>query len=207
MPSRTFTKKGKLNAAARQEINATASNRIIEKTASGENCGIAFARITKMLGMGRATCRITCGDATRELQVRIPPKFGRPGATPITANSVVGIFVGKDFDPTEKTFHTEHYDVSAIFTPRQIRELAQARTIPTWMLKSVDEIANGVTVATVDEEAGFEWAADSDSEDTLTETHALTRTQLRDAKKAADKPKTVRPSTVEEDEDDFVDSI
>lgn len=206
MPSRTFTKKGKLNAAARQALNATASSRILEKTAMGKNEDTCFARITKMLGMGHAVVRISSGDSTKELPVRIPPKFGRRGATPITLNSVVSIFVGKDYDPLVKSLNTEHFDIIAIFTDRQARDMVLGDTIPSWMLRSVDEISSGIKVAIVEDE-GFEWDATPEGEDALTGSQALTKAQLREAKKTAGKA-ILEAHRSKVDEDDFdVDDI
>jgi hypothetical protein len=129
---------------------------MVERAIVGTSEDTVFARVIRMLGFGQVRAIISTRAGTRELTVRIPHnKFGKRGATPITTNTIITIFVGKDFDPMEKC-RGEHFDLTAILNDRQAHELVQRRCIPSWMLKNCDEILNGVSRQEVEEE-GFEW--------------------------------------------------
>jgi len=136
------SKKGRLSGTARKEINFTASSEAVAE--AGTNAEIAFARVTRMMGMGHVNVLIPTSHGTRELTARIPNKFGKRGATPITINSVVSIFVGSEFDPNVKTRSTEHFDITSILSDKQTYELFKRGCVPEWMLKSPDEVASGV---------------------------------------------------------------
>ena len=197
MPSkRNATKKGRLNGNACKELNTNASSKAVERTILGTNEDTVFGRVTRMLGFGHMRVLVQGSAGTRELSVRIPKgKFGKRGATPITTNSVVSIFVGKDFDASAKVYGAEHFDVTAIMDDRQVRDLVSRRCLPSWMLKSVDEITSGVPTTT--EEEGFEW------EVTEEVGNAMTKKELREAKKTQGK----QEADAEESLDDMIDSI
>lgn len=139
------SKKGRLSGTARKELNGKASASVVDGAIFGTDDATAFARVTKMLGMGHISVLIPTSRGTKELTARIPNKFGKRGATPITINSVVSIYVGEDFDPLEPLRSTEHFDITAILSDKQTYELCKRSIIPAWMLKSPDEVASGVT--------------------------------------------------------------
>jgi len=156
MPNRNHTKKGRLSGTVCKELNNCAAAKMVERAIVGTSEDTAFARVIRMLGFGQVRAIIPSRVGTREVTVRIPHnKFGKRGATPITTNTIVAIFVGKDFDPMEKC-RGEHFDLTAILNDRQAHELVQRRCLPSWMLKSCDEILNGVSRQEIEEE-GFEW--------------------------------------------------
>lgn len=179
---RNHSKKGRLSGTACKELNANASSKMIERTVVGTNNDTVFARVTRMLGFGHVRVLIPTTNGTREMDARIPHnKFGKRGATPITMSSVVAIFVGADFDPTIKARGTEHFDITAILSDRQVRELVLNKFIPSWMLKTADEITSG-SLEQVDEEEGFDWDI-SEMDHTP---NAMTKSELRAKNKAAD---------------------
>lgn len=160
------SKKGRLSGAARKELNGKASANVMEGAITGNDDTIAFARVTKMLGMGHVSVAIPTKTGTKELTARIPNKLGKRGATPITNNTVVSIYVGKDFDPSDTIRPSEHFDITAVLNDKQAYELCKRSLIPAWMLKSPDEVSSGVAKNEVTGD-GFEFDY---SEPTLEET-------------------------------------
>ena len=134
------SKKGRLSGAARKEINKKASNDAVE----GRVRGIAFARVTKMVGENHIRVAVPCKTGYKEFTARIPNKFGKKGSTPLTTNHVVSIYVGEEFDPNENITEKVHFDVTSILDDKQAYQLVQDGTIPGWMMNSPDEITSGV---------------------------------------------------------------
>lgn len=143
------SKKGRLSGSARKELNNKASAGAVDGAIYGKDDTVMFARVTKMLGMGHVTVMVPTKTGVKELTARIPNKFGKRGATPITSNTVVSIYVGKDFDPAQSIRPSEHFDITAILNDKQTYELFKREIIPEWMLKSPDEVTSGVVKNTV----------------------------------------------------------
>jgi hypothetical protein len=118
--------------------------------------GVAFARVTKMVGANHVTVNIDTKHGPKELRARIPNIFARRGATPVTVRDVVAIEVGKDFDPDDAKNPirtSDLFDIKAILTSKQVYKLKQAGEIPAWM-SSESTDATGASKA---EEEGFEF--------------------------------------------------
>ena len=162
MPSRHATKKGKLNGAARKELNLSVSTAVIEKTVLGTNEDTVFGRVTKMWGNGHCQVLAVHGKIRVQLhKVRIPKnRLGKKGSTPITLNSVVSIFVGREFEPT-KVRDADAFDITAVLDDKQVRTLIKSSLAPAWFLKTADEISSTEEVTAVEEE-GFEWDTSAD---------------------------------------------
>jgi len=147
------SKKGRLSGASRKEINRKASSDAVE----GRVKGIAFARVTRMVGENHIRVVVPSDHGYKEFLARIPNKFGKKGSTPLTTNSIVSIFVGEGFDPEDKTMGKVHFDVTCILDDKQAYQLVQDGTIPSWMMKSPDEVASGVVNNNKEEGDGFEF--------------------------------------------------
>ena len=147
------SKKGRLSGAARKEINRKASADAVEGRASG----IAFARVIRMIGENHIRVAVASEHGYKEFMARIPNKFGKKGSTPLTINNVVSIYVGDDFDPDEVLPGKVHFDVTCILDDKQAYQLVKDGTIPAWMMKSPEDIANGVTKSTENEGEAFEF--------------------------------------------------
>ena len=162
----------------------TAATKVLERTVVGTNEDTVFGRITKMWGNGHCRAIIQWNDVRAELnKVRIPKnRLGKKGSTPITLNSVVAIFVGKDFDVSNLK-EGDQFDISAVLDARQARTLVKEELAPGWFLKSADEIASGVSIGPVSKDEGWEWDTSDDSAEEETG-DALTKKQLREAKKS-----------------------
>jgi len=147
------SKKGRLSGTARKEINRKAASDAVEGRASG----IAFARVTRMIGENHIRIAMPSNHGYKEFMARIPNKFGKKGSTPLTINSVVSIFVGEQFDPDEVEANKVHFDVTSILEDKQTYQLVKDGTIPAWMMKSPEDIANGVTKSNENEGEAFEF--------------------------------------------------
>ena len=126
------SKKGRLSGGARKELN----DRRSDDAVTGKTEGIAFARVTRMLGANHVSVAIEAKHGQRELRARIPNVLARRGATPITTRDVVALFVGEDFDPNADFPAGTSFDITAVLSPRQVYKLKTAGKIPAWM--SVD---------------------------------------------------------------------
>ena len=208
MPSkRGFTKKGRLSGSACKELNSIAASKVVERSIVGTNEDTAFARVVRMMGFGHARVIVQVSSGTKELLARIPKnKFGKKGSTPITTNSVVTIFVGKDFDPSSMS-QGDHFDITSILDDRQLRDLIAKQIVPSWMLKSVEDIANGIGLIKVTEDDGFDWENSDSETDEITSGAALTRKQLRAAKKTKLKKLEDATEVPDEDMNDLIDCI
>lgn len=221
MPSkRNATAKGKLNGAARKELNMAASNAVVERTVVGTNEDTVFGRVTKMWGNGHCQALVQSNGMRVELhKVRIPRnRLGKKGSTPINMSSVVAIFVGKEFEAS-KVRDTDQFDITAILDDKQVRSLVKQSLVPSWFLKNAEEIAAAGPTAVEDE--GFEWdtsdAESSSAEEAALEAaveaaaavaisraykgkektnvgDALTKKQLREIKKAVGKVSVGKPT-------------
>lgn len=220
MPSkRNATAKGKLNGAARKELNMAASSAVVERTVVGTNEDTVFGRVTKMWGNGHCQTLVQSNGMRVELhKVRIPRnRLGKKGSTPINMSSVVAIFVGKEFEAS-KVRDTDQFDITAILDDKQVRSLVKQSLVPSWFLKNAEEIA--AAGPTVVEDEGFEWdtsdAESSSAEEAALEAaveaaaavaisraykgkekttvgDALTKKQLREIKKAVGKASVGKP--------------
>lgn len=197
-----------MNGAARKEMNANASSKFVERAIVGTNEDTVFVRVVRMMGFGHARVLAQGSNGTRELLARIPKnKFGKKGATPITLNSVVSIFVGKDFDASVKTVHSEHFDITSILDDRQARDLVSKKVLPAWMLKSADEIASGVGITkTTEDDEGFDWEVSDEAEDVAGPAQtlgvALTKKEMREAVKTKSRQGVKVSKSSEDDEVD-----
>ena len=198
MPSRHATKKGRMNGTACKLNNLSRSSADVERAVMGTNEDTVFGRVTKMWGNGHCQVLAYVDGARVQLhKVRIPKtRLGKKGATPITLNSTVTIFVGKSFEAA-KVRDTDAFDINALLDDKQVRALVKQQLAPSWFLKSADEITSTEPTTAVEEE-GFDWDTSADesvasAEDVATLTmakdasEAMTKKQLREIKKAADK--------------------
>lgn len=159
------SKKGRLSGGARKELN----DRRATDAVSGLAKDVTFARVTKMVGAGHVRAAIECRHGQKELLARIPNVLSRRGATPITTNSVVALYVGPGFDPNEALGASDHFDITAVLSPRQAYALSKNGTIPGWMFDPAS-IVGGESAAKKDDEDGFEFdysggGGEVDSED------------------------------------------
>ena len=149
------SKKGRMNGAARRELNEKRCGLII----SGKMEGVSFARVTKMVGGLFVRAALDSKSGPKEVLVRIPSAFSRRGATPLTTSSVISVFVGKDFDINiDKLSDSDRFDLIAIISRKQAAILQSDDTIPEWMTAAVTDIV-------VADEGGWEFdAPDDDAE-------------------------------------------
>jgi hypothetical protein len=156
------SKKGRLSGSARKELNM----RRADDAVRGRVDGIAFGRVTKIVGAGHVVVAIDSSHGPKELRARIPNILARKGATPITTRDVVAIFVGTEFNPDDTFTSSDHFDINAVLTNKQVYELQKDGVIPPWMsTESAD-----VSAASKDDVVGYEFdysavkEEDSDSE-------------------------------------------
>lgn len=147
------SKKGRMSGAARKEMNRKASNDAVE----GRMKGVAFARVTRMVGENHIRVAIPCKTGYKEFLARIPNKFGKKGSTPLTSNSVVSIYVGEGFDPNETIPENTHFDVTSILDDKQTYQLVKEGSLPGWMMKSQDEITSGILKSDTAAGDGYEF--------------------------------------------------
>ena len=157
------SKKGRLSGAARVEINerrgADAIARLLTPKKSDPPIDFVIGRVTKITGANHVRVAIDSKRGAKELPARIPNMLTRRGATPISTRSIVLLYTGEDYDPNAPAEAGEHFDIIALLTDRQVKELSEAGWIPPWM--NVGDVEGG---ATAEEDAGFVWDT-SDTKD------------------------------------------
>ena len=143
------SKKGRLSGSARKELNS----RRADDAVRGRVDGIAFGRVTKITGAGHVVVAIDSSHGPKELRARIPNVLARKGATPITTRDVVAIFVGSEFNPDDKFTSSDHFDITAVLSNKQVYELQKDGVIPSWMsTESAD-----VSAASKEDVVGYEF--------------------------------------------------
>lgn len=145
------SKKGRISGTKRQELNTQRANAAL----NGKVEGIAFARVTKMVGDGHVRVAIPYKHGVKELQARIPNVLGRRGATPITTKDIVSIYVGTDYDPDVTSTNGEHFDITSILTSKQAYQLFKDGILPEWMV--IDMEADKVDPTGKTTEGGYEF--------------------------------------------------
>jgi hypothetical protein len=166
------SKKGRLSGGARKELN---EKRAVEAI-NGATEGITFARVSRMVGAGHVRVLIPCRGGSKEVLARIPNLLARRGSTPITTKDVVAIFVGPEYDPNAPhSGNTEHFDVTAILTAKQVYRLIKDGVIPAWMQDA--EAEGGEKATGIAADGGFEFdysgakpAEEDESSESETET-------------------------------------
>jgi hypothetical protein len=166
------SKKGRLAGGQRKEINESRAADAIavafmseaERTRKGTPLDFVFGRVTKMTGANHVRVAIATKRGSREILARIPNIFTRRGATPINDRTVVSIYTGPDYDPDAKSDEkaTEHYDIAAILSDRQVSDLRKAGLIPDWMTS----LEAGSVGTGKKEEILFEWTYDDGAKKT-----------------------------------------
>lgn len=187
------SKKGRLSGTARKEINRKASNDAVE----GRVKGIAFARVTRMVGENHIRVAVPFKHGYKEFTARIPNKFGKRGSTPLTINNIVSIFVGEEFDPDENITDKVHFDVTSILDDKQAYQLVQDGTIPSWMMKSPDEIASGIIKSNATEGEAFEFDYTEETKEETSDANVVTH----------EHPKKKPQETIDENEEMNIDDI
>ena len=138
--------KGRVTGARRAEVNDVRSDGLVTGAIDAKQRDVPFetlfARVTGHLGMGRVKANLPSDRGITEIQVQIPNLLGRKGATPINSQTVVAVFVGKDFNPN-KFDATVHFKMTCIISPRQVAALAEAGVVPEWMTVSDAAAAGG----------------------------------------------------------------
>lgn len=151
------SKKGRLSGAARIEINerrgAEALARLLTPKKSDPPIDFVIGRVTKITGANHVRVAINSKRGAKELLARIPNMLTRRGATPISTRSMVLLYTGEDYDPNAAAEAGEHFDIIALLTDRQVKELTEADMIPAWM--NVGDTEGGSTADCAD--AGFVW--------------------------------------------------
>lgn len=151
------SKKGRLSGSARKELNS----RRADDAVRGRVDGIAFGRVTKITGAGHVVVAIDSSHGPKDLRARIPNVLGRKGATPITTRDVVAIFVGSEFNPDDTFTSSDHFDITAVLTNKQVYELQKDGVIPAWMsTESAD-----VSAASKEDVVGYEFDYSTVKED------------------------------------------
>ena len=168
------SKKGRLSGGARKELN----ERRAANAVNGKADGIAFGRVTKMLGAGHVTVSLNSKHGPKDLIARIPNVLGRKGATPITTRDVVTIYVGTEFNVDEPIKATDMFEITAVLSQKQAYNLKQDGIIPTWMMSEDGEKAADKE----DEAGGFEFDYDEAKEgEEETDRPGFSRKAARDA--------------------------
>ena len=195
-----------------------ASKAVVERTIVGTNEDTVFGRITKMWGNGHCRALVQWNGVKAELnKVRIPKnRLGKKGSTPINMSSVVSIFVGKDFDASNLR-DTDQFDITSIIDDKQVLYMIKQELVPAWFMKTADELSSGLVLGPVGDDEAWEW--DDSSDETmdgaqsggLSSSVALTKKQLREVKKAANKiaskTATANVAALETDDSDDEDGI
>jgi hypothetical protein len=159
-----------VTGARRAEVNDVRSDGLVTGAIDAKQRDVPFetlfARVTGHLGMGRVKANLPSDRGITEIQVQIPNLLGRKGATPINSQTVVAVFVGKDFNPN-KFDATVHFKMTCIISPRQVAALAEAGVVPEWMTVSDAAAAGGAGGDTgiVFDYTGAEADEDEDSEE------------------------------------------
>jgi hypothetical protein len=162
--------KGRVTGARRAEVNDVRSDGLVTGAIDAKQRDVPFetlfARVTGHLGMGRVKANLPSDRGITEIQVQIPNLLGRKGATPINSQTVVAVFVGKDFNPN-KFDATVHFKMTCIISPRQVGALAEAGVVPEWMTVSDAAAVGGAGVDTgiTFDYTGAEGDEDEDSEE------------------------------------------
>ena len=130
--------KGRVTGAKRAEIN---NNRAVAAV-NGKTEGVAFGRVTKILGSNHVLAALSSKHGPKEMRVRIPNVLGRKGATPITTRDVVTIYVGVEFDVDAPVKATDIFEITSILTQKQACGLRDDGRIPQWMMAEDGEKAS-----------------------------------------------------------------
>lgn len=142
------SKKGRLSGSERKDIN----DRRAADAVSGKSDGNIFAKIVKMTGANHVRVAIDTRRGPKELLARIPNILARRGSTPITTRDIVALYVGPDFNPDSSEIRaTDHFDITAVLTSKQVGYLVDSGQIPVWMTNEGGEAAK----AAADKESGF----------------------------------------------------
>jgi len=207
------SKKGRLAAPRRTELNEGRSDRIVAEAIAAKDRGIKydtmFARVTGHLGMGRVKAKLPRERDFAEIQVQIPNVFGRKGVTPINSQTIVAVFVGMDFDP-QKFDANVHFKMTCILNDRQAGDLLEASVIPSWMTIA-DTTATGDGDARdgfVFDYSGVKESEESEEGEESEESEESEEEEKAKAKAPAVAPKAKAPAVApkatkgEEDEED-----
>lgn len=146
------SKKGRLSGAQRQELNTKRAAAAVAGTAEG----LAFGRVTKMLGAGHVSVAISSTHGPKTILARIPNVLSRKGATPITTRDVVTIYVGPGFNPDGLIRMADKFEITSVITSKQAYTLSKEGTIPPWMLAADGEEPHAAGAAT-NGAGGFEF--------------------------------------------------
>lgn len=165
--------KGRVTGAKRAEIN----NSRAAAAVAGKSSGLAFGRVTKILGANHVMAALNGKHGPKEMRVRIPNVLGRKGATPITTRDVVTIYVGEEFDVDIPIKASDIFEITAILNQKQACGLRDEGRIPQWMLAEDGEKASKEE----NDAGGFVFGYDDEEE----EAAAAARTAAGDD---ADKP-------------------
>jgi hypothetical protein len=156
------SKKGRLSGGARKELNEKRATEAVNGVAEG----VMFARVSRMVGAGHVRVLIPCRGGNKEVLARIPNLLARRGSTPITTKDVVAIFVGPDYDPSAPhSGNTEHFDVTAILTAKQVYRLIKDGAIPAWMQDAEAEASDKATGVAADGGFEFDYSGAKPAED------------------------------------------
>lgn len=127
------SKKGRLAGAARTEIN----EQRIAKIVDGAKEGIAYARITKMLGGNHLRAAVHTPRGPQEVMVRIVSLFRKRGVTPLEVDGIIALDVGTEFSST-RVREDMMFDLVAVFSKKQALFLGNEGTLPAWMTRTGD---------------------------------------------------------------------
>ena len=159
------SKKGRLRASVRQDLNEERSDAVVAEAIAAKERGAPFeslfARVTGLLGMGRVRANLPTGHTSTEIKIQIPNVFGKKGVTPINSQTIVAIFVGKDFNPLAFDA-TVHFKLTSILNDKQSGHLVEAGVIPDWMTAVT---AEGTETAGAPEAFVFDYSDKKDEED------------------------------------------
>jgi hypothetical protein len=125
------SKKGRLAGATRREVN----EQRIAKIVDGKMDGTTYARVVKVLGGNHLRVAIDSRSGAKEVLVRIPGLFLKRGATPLAIDTIVSIFVGREFNPNVD-LKGEMFDLVAILSQKQALFLEDEGKVPTWMTRT-----------------------------------------------------------------------
>lgn len=167
------SKKGRMSGGARKELNERRSAQAV----SGKAEGLAFGRVTKMLGSGHVTVSLNGKHGPKDIIARIPNVLGRRGATPITTRDVVTIYVGTEFDVNETIKASDMFEITAVLSQKQAYVLSKDGIIPSWMLCEEGEKA----AAAEGEAGGFEFDYDEAKEGETDDRPGFSRKAAREA--------------------------
>ena len=149
------------------------AKRKASEATTGKMEGVLFGRVIKNTGDDHFIVAIQAKHGPFEVRASLKKCLRKRGATPVTPNTVVAVFFGKEFDPMDQKdldsiTSGSHFSIDAILSAKQAYTLQKKGEIPDWMVQDMKDDDE----AEKEKKSGFEFdygtvkksGSDSDSE-------------------------------------------